>query len=118
MDPNSEGETNKIIELKHINQVKKIRHSSTTLLPDLVNTFALLNKEMKTADYFYQFIALSLTIDEDKEYDMDPVYIHKVKEPLPWDLNFYNDKSDFKLYTQRNIPEWLSVKNLSMNIYK
>jgi hypothetical protein len=73
-----------------------------------------LGEEMKISDLYIKFIALSITVNEDREFDK---FDEEINKPLPWDKNMYKRKMDYKTYRQENLPSWLTCKYLSNVLY-
>jgi hypothetical protein len=64
---------------------------------------------MKTTDYFSRFIGITLAMDEDKSFDLDPVYTQRFRLKFPWEASLYKYKTAMKVYNKLNIPEWLAA---------
>lgn len=94
--------------------LKKVE--STTNINDMLDTFDYLNREMESSDFFMRMISMILSIEEDKQFDFDPEFNIKAKSYLPWNDDNYNNKSPFELYTHKNVPEWVNLKELSIYI--
>lgn len=81
-----------------------------------IDTYDLLINQMKKTDYFARFIGLSLAIHEDKVYDSNITNNNLNDFKMNWNLKCYKEESSRKLYTFKNIPEWLSCKSISKYI--
>jgi hypothetical protein len=80
---------------------------------EIADAFGNLNKEMSCNDFFARLVALNIAISEDNQYDFDPENEKMFRTFLPWTDELYNNKSDFKDYTDRDIPDWLNINDIS-----
>ena len=54
-------------------------------------------------EYLFRFKGMVMSIDEEKIYDTNPIYIEKGFEKLPWKNKFYyEDASEFKEYNYKH----------------
>ena len=102
------------LESTLINGKKPLTKVSNNNLTDMTDTFDIMNKEMQSNDFFTRLIAINLSIEEDKSYDFDVNFSKKMKAFLPWEDTYYNGKSKFQIFTNKNFPEWLKISNNSI----
>jgi hypothetical protein len=81
---------------------------STAELKNMADTLNVFTKEMEAADFFIRMIGITVSTEEDKQYDFDPQFGNKMKSYLPWEDEAYNSKSKQSEYTHKNLPEWLT----------
>jgi hypothetical protein len=100
---------------ENLNNIKKKNLQSTNSIGDYTDTFELMNKEMQSNDFFMRLIAINLSIEEDKAFDIDTNFSKNTKGYLPWEDEVYEGKSKFNTYTSDDIPDWLKI--LKKSIY-
>ena len=96
---------------------KLIKKDSTMELNNMADTLNVFTKEMEASDFFIRMIGITVSTEEDKQYDFDPGFANKIKGFLPWEDNLYNSKGKFNEYTNKTLPEWLTkdLSNYSLN---
>jgi hypothetical protein len=101
LNPNDKKIPRKATEMSEIEEKDFKKVVSTGNLGDYIDPMDKFNKGMQILDFFQRMIAVTLITEEDKSFDFDP--------------QFYNEKSNFKVYTHQNIPKWmiLSSKDIS-----
>lgn len=68
-------------------------------------------------EYLFRFKGMVLSIEEEKRYDINPNYIEKAYEKLPWkNKTYYDEATDFKEYNFKNCPFYTSTSNESNTI--
>ena len=92
-------------EHKNIPMKSKVSTSELSKMADTLNVFT---KEMEASDFFIRMIGITVSTEEDKQYDFDPQFGNKMKAYLPWEDDAYNGKSKLSEYTHKNLPEWLT----------
>lgn len=98
------------IEMKPVTPMNKLaKFSSTDNINDMVNIGEFAYKEMEILSFFQRMIGLSLTINQNQQYDFDHKFSVKMKSYLPWEDECYNEKSKFHLYTSKDVPEWMTA---------
>lgn len=80
---------------------------------EMAYSYDNLNKEMSCNDFFARLVALNIAISEDNQYDFDPEIEKMFRTFLPWTDEKYLEKSEFKDYTDRDIPDWLNINEIS-----
>ena len=55
-------------------------------------------------EYLFRFKGMVLSLDEEKIYDTNPIYIEKTFVRLPWNKKFYEESTDFKEYNFKQCP--------------
>ena len=93
--------------------IKKRNLQSSHSITDITDTFNIMNKEMQSNDFFMRLIAINLSIEEDKAFDLDSNLSKNMKGYLPWEDEVYEEKSKFSTYTSDDIPEWMNISNKS-----
>jgi hypothetical protein len=95
------------IELNNLGKFKDLQKEAHTLDE--------INREIESTDFLTRIIALNLAIDEDKKLCFDPKNDELFKTFLPWTDDYYSAKSEFVnySYTEKELPEWLELKELS-----
>jgi hypothetical protein len=104
----NENPNNLITELDLIEKEKKYNE-----IHDIVNSYELLNTEMACNDFFSRLIAINISISEDQKMEFDPELENSFKSFLPWTDDKYNEKSIFKEYNDKDIPDWLNINEIS-----
>jgi hypothetical protein len=92
-------------EHKNVPVKSKVSTSELSKMADTLNVFT---KEMEASDFFIRMIGITVSTEEDKQYDFDPQFGNKMKAYLPWEDDAYNGKSKLSEYTHKNLPEWLT----------
>ncbi len=104
-------------DLKSNSMKKPFSYVSNKSLNDMTDTFDIMNKEMQANDFFTRLIGINLSIEEDKSFDFDVSFSKKMNAFLPWEDLFYNGKSKFQIYSSKNFPDWLKIKNTSIILF-
>jgi hypothetical protein len=103
------GEQSEPRELEDLEKTQR----KISAMNEMADTYANLNKEMSCNDFFARLIALNIAISEDNQYEFDPEIEKMFKAFLPWSDEKYTQKSEFKDYTDRDIPDWLNINEIS-----
>jgi len=77
---------------------------------DHINSYDYLNSKLEFWENLSRMVAISIGLDEDRVYDRDINYMSKFASSLPWAEKYYTNRSDFKEYNQKNIPDWMNIK--------
>ena len=72
-------------------------------------TFSVVQKQVEYFDIYLKFISLSVAIHQDDKYKNDP----QISLNIPWQVQFYKEVSDNKLFNLSDIPNSISVNKLS-----
>lgn len=96
---------------------------STTELKTMADPLEKFTKQMVATDFFVRMIGITVSTEEDKSLDLDPLFERKTKDYLPWEDEIYAQKSKFKEYTNKNLPEWLKnqdtkIPNMRVKVRK
>ena len=89
---------------------RNTRHQS--LFKEELSSFDLINFHLEMNDNLIRFIAISISINECRIYDEKEEYKIYYNSTVPWkNNNFYNEKTSFKEYDEKTIPNWIFLKN-------
>ena len=109
-------------ESKNLSITSKRDNSYTKSLESLSNIsktgmiglspFDLMYYHLELDDNLLRMMAISISLNFDRKYDNNLKYKNYFNSTLPWkEQFFYKEKSYWKEFNEKNIPDWLSVKN-------
>jgi 1-phosphatidylinositol-4-phosphate 5-kinase len=77
-----------------------------------LSPFDLMYYHLELDDNLLRMMAISISLNFDRKYDNNLKYKNYFNSTLPWkEQFFYKEKSYWKEFNEKNIPDWLSVKN-------
>ena len=82
------------------------------ILQEDISNFALMNFHLEMNDNLIRLIAISIALNECRMYDDIKEYKKFYNSTIPWNnKDFYKERTLFKEYNEKNIPNWIGIKN-------
>ena len=95
-----------------IAMARKRNSRNQSLFKEELSSFDLINHHLEMKDNLIRFIAISISINECRIYDDKKEYRKYYNSTIPWEnTNFYKEKTSFKEYDEKSIPNWVFLKN-------
>ena len=94
--------------MKNVNQESNSSRLRTeNSIGDMVHTFKILNDAKECSDHISRLAAICMSLNEDTGNEYEKEFSKVVKDLVPWEIKLYKHKTEKKLYTVKDFPDWL-----------
>ena len=106
------GKTNKISK-NFPKTPKSIDNKYFRFFNDYLDEYNLMYLQIGLDKNLLLMLAISLAINDCRKYDNEKIY-KKYLHKIPFDDKFYREVTEYKEYNEKNIPDWIGMKNNNM----
>ena len=93
---------------------RSISKTNFNYLHEEITSFESINHHKEENENLLRMIAISIAVNDCRNYDKEEKYQEYYKTTLPWEnTSYYTERTKIKEYNDANIPSWLGIKNNS-----
>ena len=106
------GKANKV-DKNFPKTTKSIDNKYFRFFNDYLDEYNLMYLQIGIDKNLLLMLAISLAINDCRKYDYEKIY-KKYLFKIPFDDKFYREVTEYKEYNEKNIPDWIGIKNNNM----